>query len=379
MKAGMLTSISETCGIADYSRHLAEGLSKVVELDLVSIRHSTQPWGGYIAESSKRLNACDVIHIQHEYSFWGTLPGRDGIFDTYFTQMSALDKPRVLTAHTLDTLPQLLRIDKGFKPTPKTIAKRLLAKIPGYRRAVEIGVFDIADRIIIHDQPAADRLAERGISPDKIRIVPMGVPAPDPTPDAGSAFCESRGLKDKKLIVIFGFLRAGRGYEAMLDVLPKLNDNVSLVIAGGPQNEIHKAYMSALISEIEARGLKDRVVITGYISDLEVAGAMRAADVVLCSQESGTGSYSIQVALGYGRPIVASDLPCFTYLEETSDCLVTYKRSDSEDLDNKLKSVLQDESLAQKMSAKALSYADKYTWDKVAVETKRVYDELLSG
>ncbi len=149
-----------------------------------------------------------------------------------------------------------------------------------------------------------------------------------------------------------------------------------LVMAGGPQTEAHEAYLHALSAEIESRGLQEQVVITGYLPDELAAGAMRAADVMLCPQEAGTGSYTLQVALGYARPIIASDLPCFIFLEEAAGCLLTFAGGDAQDLAAKINCVLGDDALRQRLSDRALAYAGEHTWAKVAERTVQIYEEL---
>ena len=373
MKVGMLTSARDQCGIAVYSAHLAEGLRGIVDLSVVPIWDQAAPWDEYLAESSKALNAADVVHIQHEYSFWGSvLPGQNKFFD----QVSAIKRPIVMTAHTLDPAAKVLGLDLPGAFARKAV-KRLLSQYPPYRRVIERDTFRVADRTIIHDPDAAAKLERRGIPKDRIRIIPMGVPAADLTPGAGDAFRARFGVEGRRLIVIFGFVRPGRGYEAAMDILPSLGDDVTLVIAGGPQTDMQRVYMDSLAEQVRARGLGGRVVITGYLPDDMVSGAMQAADVVLCSQEVGTGSYSVQVALAYGRPVVASDLPCFTYPEQTHGCLVTFERGDAQNMAAKLHAVLDGRCLSADLSAKALRYAAEHTWARIAQKTLEVYRELM--
>ena len=373
MKIGMLTSTEERCGIAVYSRDLADGLRTMVDLNIVPVWDRTSSWENYLAESSKQLNECDIVHIQHEYSFWGSvLPGQNKFFD----QASSIRKPIILTAHTLDPAAQVLGLSLPGSPLRK-LAKRILAGIPSYRQIIECKTFTVGDRIIIHDSHAASRLESRGIPKSRIRIIPMGVPSPNSDTAQGSEFRSKYGLEGRTLITVFGFVRPGRGYEAILDVLPILGRDVVLVIAGGPQTAQHETYLDGLSADIETRGLKDQVLVTGYLPDESVPGAMQSTDVVLCPQEAGTGSYSVQVSFGYGCPIVASDLLCFKYLEETAGCLLTYSRDNTGDLASKLLLVLTDESVRKRLSAASLCYAAEHSWEKIAEKTVEVYKELI--
>ena len=289
--------------------------------------------------------------------------------------MTSIRKPIVLTVHTLDPAAQVLGLSLPGSPIRRAM-KRILAAFPPYRNVIERRTFEVADRIVVHDSEKAARLKGRGIPESRIRVIPMGVPAPNPDPALGDRFRREFGLEGRRLLVVFGFVRPGRGYEIVLDALPMLSRPATLVIAGGPQTEAQAVYADSLVRRASSLRLADRVVITGYLPDEKVAGALRAADIILLPQIAGTGSYSIQVAFGYGKPIVASDMPCFVDPEQSHGCPLTFARGDARDLSAKLDSVLQGPPLAQKLSQCALEYAKEHSWDRIAEKTVEVYREL---
>lgn len=372
MKVGMLTSVAERCGICVYSADLADGLRKLVDLEVVPVWDRVSPWETYLSDSADRLNARDVVHVQHEYSFWGSvLPGQN----KFFEQMASIRKPIVFTVHTLDPAAQVLGLGLPGSPIRKVV-KRILAAFPPYRKVIERRTFEVADRIVVHDSEKASRLKGRGIPESRIRVIPMGVPPPSPDPALGDEFRREFGLEGRTLLVVFGFVRPGRGYETVLDALPMLSQPATLVIAGGPQTGAQAVYADSLAQRASSLGLADRVVITGYLPDEKIAGALRAADIILLPQMLGTGSYTIQVAFGYGKPMIASDLPCFVDPEQSHGCPLTFARGDARDLAAKLNSVLEDEALRSRLSRSALEYAAEHSWDKVAEKTVEVYREL---
>ena len=372
MKIGMLTSVTERCGISVYAADLAESLRELVDLRIVPVWDKVSPWESYLSESAGQLNECDIAHIQHEYAFWGSvLPGRN----KFFEQIASIRKPIVLTAHTLDPAAQVLGLSLPGSPIRK-LAKRMLACWPAYRRVIERRTFEVADRVVVHDSEKAARLKGRGIPESKIRVIRMGVPAANPDVALGGAFRRDFGLEGRTLIVVFGFVRPGRGYETVLEALPMLDPRATLVIAGGTQTDAQGEYLDSLMENVNSLGLRDRVVVTGYLSDDQVAGAMRAADVILLPQLAGTGSYTVQVAFGYGKPILASDLPCFTYAEQTDGALLTFRAGDARILAAKLKSVLEDGDLRARLGQGALDYAARNSWSAVAAKTVEVYREI---
>lgn len=372
MKVGMLTSTAEHCGIAVYSRDLARGMVGLADLQIVPVWDKVQPWDTYLNDSVRRLHGCDLVHIQHEYSFWGSvLPGQN----KFFRQAATIRQPIVMTAHTLDSVEDVLGLGLPGSPI-KRLAKRLLALMPPYKRVIESETFKVADRLIVHDSYSARLLQARGIDEDKIRVIPMGVPIVSDGNSSGEGFRDKHGLSGRKLITVFGFVRPGRGYETALAALAELTSETTLVIAGGPQTKAQEVYLARLMSTVKSLGLEDRVLVTGYLSEGEVTEVMLASDVILMPQEKGTGSYSLQVALPYGRPIVSSDLPFFTALEDQG-CLVSFRRRDSEDLAYKLNLLLTDLSLRKSLAQRAIACAADHSWEKTAASTIEVYAELI--
>lgn len=367
----MLTSINERCGIAHYSNDLCAGFGPEVEVETVPVYSGREPWPQYIAQSSEKLNKCNVIHIQHDYAFWESiLPGKN----KYFKHMKNTQRPKIITAHTLDTVPGMFAASDSAGMAK--LIKNILKNIPSYCLAIECGTFNIADRIIVHDNPAKRILTGRGISERKIKVIPMGVPEPTAYEGEGNYFRDKYDLYGKRLIVIFGFVRPGRGYETALDILPELDKDTMLVIAGGTRDMSMDWYLTSLHDTIRSQNLMERTLITGYLNDADAGALMQTANLVLCSQEKGTGSYSVQFALGYGKPIVASDLPCFKDLELSYRCLTTCKTGSRASLLATIKPLLQDADAAGKLAKAASVYAANHTWQKIASMTENLYREF---
>lgn len=372
MKIGMLTSINERCGIARYSKDLCDGFDSDTEVEIVPVHSFRDNWPQYITQTSEKLNKCSVVHIQHDYAFWDSIiPGKN----KYFKHMKSIKRPKIVTAHTLDTVENMFNASESTGITK--LVKGVLRNIPSYCLGIECGTFNIADRVIVHDNPAKRLLLGRGVPDRKIRVIPMGVPEPTAYEGEGDYFRQKYDLYGKKLIVIFGFIRPGRGYETALDILPELDKDTMLVIAGGVRDDSMDWYQTSLYEEIRSRNLMEKVLITGYLSDEDAGAIMQTADIVLCSQEKGTGSYTVQFALGYGKPIIASDLPCFKDLELSYKCLTTYKNGSKASLASTIKPLLYDVGAAGKLAKSASIYAVNHTWRKIALLTKNVYKEFV--
>lgn len=138
---------------------------------------------------------------------------------------------------------------------------------------------------------------------DKCTYVPIGIdpvlPDPQHTADIRSCFA------GKKLILSIGRLVPYKGYSYLIDALTYLPDDYSLVIGGtGPLRE-------SLESQIQDRGLQDRITLLGYVPDTDIADWFGACDCFVLSSTMKTEAFGIvQIeAMSCHKPVVATRIP----------------------------------------------------------------------
>lgn len=112
---------------------------------------------------------------------------------------------------------------------------------------------------------------------------------------------------DEKLLLFFGFVREYKGLKHLLNAMPEIKDrlqNVKLMVVGsfGDDKEDY-------INLIKDNHIEDCVeVIDGYTPDNEVEKYFAACDLVVCPYESATQSGIVQIAYGFEKPVVATDV-----------------------------------------------------------------------
>jgi glycosyltransferase involved in cell wall biosynthesis len=236
MKIAMLTTAGERCGIASYSAALVASLRTLPDTDVrvVPIAAGEQSESHY-EQQAAQLNAPDVdlVHIQHEFSFWGfPLPGR-----SKFAEFRRLIRPPVvMTAHT--PLPLRAIFPTAGERNPwRWLKKKRLVSNRSYRESVEVATFD-NDATIVHTGAAREEFVRRGLDPERLFLVPMGIPSPLPAASGGAAFRERYGLQGKRLLTLFGYVTPNKGYSLVAQVLPALPPDVVFVIAGGARRPV---------------------------------------------------------------------------------------------------------------------------------------------
>lgn len=371
----MWTSWGPRCGVAAYTASLVEALRRrEVEVEVVDVPYTDRE-PDRTSQRLARLNAADLVHVQHEYTFWGGIAPGSSSLPAYYRR---LRPPRVVTAHTVNTAAELLRVETEQRPRQR-VAKRLLAALPTYRASVERAPFAGAAAVIVHTGEARDHMARRGIRAERVHVIPAGIPLPaaEPAAEEVTALRARWGLGDGRVLTIFGFVNPDKGYEVALAALPLLPAPVKLLIAGGARVEREQPYLEALRAGIREKGLENRVTITGYLEEREIAAAMALSDLVLVPHTSANGSYSVMIALSHGKPVLASDLACFRELREASGAVELFDSEDETALAERAGFLLASAGTRRRMADAALAYAGQRSWDAVAERTLTVYRRAL--
>lgn len=175
-------------------------------------------------------------------------------------------------------------------------------------------LYALADSIILQAPGSMDRFAE--LFPDlkeKMHMVPHGHMLDYVEPADKEESRKRLGIPNDKLVFLFfGQIKKVKGVDILLKALLKLKDRypeVCVVIAGS----VWKADFSECQEIIDNNDLHDCLKTDiRYIPDEEVKYFYSASDVSVLSYTDVYQSGVIQLAYGYKKAVVSSDLPAFT-------------------------------------------------------------------
>jgi glycosyltransferase involved in cell wall biosynthesis len=287
------------CGIATFTQDLS---AAVGDREIVALHPAGVP-GAYPSEVRHRIRkderadyvrvarAVDagpaaVVSIQHEFGIWG---GPDGAWVLDFVR--ALRKPAVATLHTV------LR-----RPTPS-------------QRQILAALVDACAATVVMSQAAATLLVRvYGVDPTRLEIVPHGVP--DLALVAPDAVKPSLGLDGRTVILSFGLLGPGKGYESVIAAMPavvRAAPSAQYLILGATHPDLIRregeAYRHMLESTAASLGVTESVrFVDRFVETRELGTWLQAADVFVTPYPnleqivSGTLAY----AMGAGKAIVST-------------------------------------------------------------------------
>jgi len=114
---------------------------------------------------------------------------------------------------------------------------------------------------------------------------------------------------DEKVLLFFGFVREYKGLKYLIQAMPLMINHITdmkLFIVGDFSNEESKKQYETMITQT---GCKEHIVIyDGYIPDKEVEKFFAASDLVVLPYISATQSGIAQIAYGFEKPVVATNV-----------------------------------------------------------------------
>lgn len=341
MKVTFFTPTAERCGIADYARFLLEHLRRDLAVEVVAAERAHRPT--YYAALGRAMNEADVAHVQYEHGFF-LAGGRPA--ESFAAFAGAIRVPTVLTLHCapLD--------DARWRPM----------------------LDDATLAWVVHTRALA-RTLEAGGARGHVTTLLHPVPPPPLASLAGVArFRAAHHIEGRRVLTIFGFTKAHKGYDVALGALRHLSADTLLLIAGGPQDERDRATLAELLGAADRLGLGARVRVTGFVPPAEVGAALAASDVVLAPFRSTHASGSVATALAAERPVIATALDPLVEIAERAGCLRLFPSGDERALAREIDRVLGEPALRCALQAAARTFRERHGYDDLASRTRALYE-----
>jgi glycosyltransferase involved in cell wall biosynthesis len=273
---------------------------RIVELD---VQLETGWWDNRsgLREIARCLADSDVVHLQYNNHLSGSVWGSGwSQLVNMMLLMARIRAPLVLTVH--DVYPSRWRGWTVAARHPLREVRRACRAIPLYltlqflRRR--------ASCLIVCSEEERARLAAKDAG---IAVIPhfVEVRSVDIAPERAKT---ALGLDQRRVVTILGYIHPRKGHRLLIEALPELPLDVVAVFAGGAvpgdQNTI-----TELLRIAEDLGVRERLRITGYLSESDLEKCLIATDVAVCPFTTLAASSSLSTWVSVNRPVVASSLP----------------------------------------------------------------------
>jgi len=224
-------------------------------------------------------------------------------------------------------------------------------------------------------------LEEYGFNPQKVQEIPhpFSLIEKKINPQLAQKELSAQG---KHVVLLFGFIRPGKGIEIAIDAINKVRatiPDVLLLIAGRPLDSRGESYLEQLRQQVAELGLEDNVRFDAkHIPDSSVPLYFSAASILLVPYTESVGaSGPIHNYAGYGVPIIAADVGY--HMKETLEgMLILFKNGNHTDLAEKVIGLLADEALRKEIGTNQCAHTEQKSWNRAAKLTMQYYKEITS-
>jgi len=174
----------------------------------------------------------------------------------------------------------------------------------------------------------------------------------------------------EKVVLCVGAIQRRKNQAMLIRAFRALPDDWTLVLTGSPGYEAAEA-----VYEVANSPAKDRIRITGYLTDDEIGKwYARASIFAFPSMDEGFGMPVLE-AMAAGIPVIAGNRSALP--EVCGDAAELIDPRNEEELASALLRLATDDTRREELVDRGLLHAGEFRWEDAVLKTLAVYRELL--
>lgn len=223
--------------------------------------------------------------------------------------------------------------------------------------------------ITISNSSKNDIIKEYGIDANKIAVVYPGIKDLKFNSKVKMTNIREKFDIKKNYILFVGTLQPRKNVNKLIEAFAALNTDLELVIIGKKGWQFEDILLAP-----KRYGVEDKVKFLHEVNDEELIEFYKNAEFfVLPSLYEGFGLPVLE-AMQLGCPVITSDISSLP--EAGGDAAMYFNPNDVSDIAAKMQKLIDDKGLREKMIKKGYDQVKKFSWDKSAKETLKVFEEI---
>lgn len=315
IRLGMVTTWNTKCGIAEYTRNLAEKLGN--ELDIVIFANEIRSvelvredepnvircWRSIDARDGyfDRLNMLyqnilennlNIVHFQFNFSLFEL-----NSFSILLKKLRTNGIKTIITFHSVDSAEDIIFQRK--KISLRNIKDELV----------------LVDKIWVHTPNDIKKLIQFGINQNNVILIPQGNKL---FPEVAKTLSDEKIFANSKIISTFGFFLPHKGILETIEAMPKLlnryPDTLLIVICSLYPVTASLDCFEKCKSMVNQLCLNKNVLFfTDFLKEDEIVELLRLSNIVVMpyKETKESSSAAVRFALSSFRPVITTDVPIF--------------------------------------------------------------------
>jgi glycosyltransferase involved in cell wall biosynthesis len=241
-------------------------------------------------------------------------------------------------------------------------------------------IYAMADRIIACTDFEKQILIDRGVAPEKITVLPIGIASEELDGHDARRARKKYGLKEVPTVAYIGRIVQGKGVDTLIDAMKivwQSNPDTQLLLAGRTNKQYEGKFRDKLRS-LNEREQAETVYVEGFDEE-DKKDLFAAADIMaMVSSVDCFGLVYLESWL-CGVPVIAArDSPQSCIVDDGENGLLV-KYNDEGELSHAILKLLDNPEMGQKYGQNGRQKVDKcFQIDQYARNLHNVYKEVLS-
>ena len=353
INVNIITSQNINCGIADTSEQLVNELHNCenIKINVIPIINTQSKNPFYFIKLLKGIKKNQITHIQYQPSLFGLLP------------------IPILEVNYLPLVITILKLRGNNIVT--TIHE---AGLNSWINSLILKFLNLSDKIIVHNNKMIEILNKEGIGMNKMVEIPLGT---SKVHILDKNECKSKlNVLDKRIITIFGFINKNKGHDLIIEILPKLDKNTILFVAGSVRTQDQEKYKESLKNKVKSLGLEHRVKFLDFVDKKDLPVIASATDLFIYPYRWIVASAALSLGLSYRIPTITSDLSYFKEIKDKYDCIELFENGNKQELLIKINEIMNNQERQNYLKKRCEEFYDKTSWKALSQETESIYLKL---
>jgi glycosyltransferase involved in cell wall biosynthesis len=182
-----------------------------------------------------------------------------------------------------------------------------------------------------------------------------------------------RGTREP-IVAFIGRITPKKRVDILVDAVARLSDRgVTLVIAGADDSGLRPH----LDRQIEALGVRDRVVFTGHLDPTEARSLLKAASAWVLPSETENFGMAVVEAMAAGVPVIISSGVGLAPDAAKADAAIVLGSLSAGEVCARLEEVLQSPELRRSIREGGASFAARFEGEEVARGLATMYEAVV--
>lgn len=238
-----------------------------------------------------------------------------------------------------------------------------------------MSVFNRCDYVTSPTQTAIDMLRNHGL---KAKAMPIssGIDLTIFNPNNDGEYLRNRyGIPNKQVVLYTGRISGEKRLDVLVRAVPKVLNkcDAHFVICGSGREREN------IENLVKKQGVADNVTFTGFLSHKEFPDIYCIADVFAMPSESELQSIVTLEALASRLPVIASNKDALPELVNNPENGFLIEPGNSEELSEKITTVLTDDNLKKSMGKASLEIASEHSIENTISKFENLYMQVIDS